>query len=68
MNQKGRPTCKRADSCMYMCTSEQGKQSLSQPYPNARITLLAVSLSANKLYDIKRPLLQSSHRLGSVAA
>jgi hypothetical protein len=36
--------------------------SLSQPYPNARITLLAVS--ANKLYNIKRPLLQSSHRLG----
>jgi hypothetical protein len=36
--------------------------SLSQPYPNTRITLLAVS--ANKLYDIKRPLLQSSHRLG----
>jgi len=50
---------------LYVHVYERARQaSLSQPYPNARITLSAVS--ANKLYDIKRPLLQSSHSLGSV--
>ena len=62
MNQTDRPTCTRGTP-VHVCERASKASRSHIPMP-ARITFWRQAVSANKLYDMQRPLLQNCHKLG----